>query len=126
MEYIDGEDLRALLGMRTFSHLALEFFLILFLLRVLVRKPWIAAVLLVAIFASLKAAPGSGGPILWVFWITIYGILVFLMLRFETFALILTIFVINSAIENYLTTDFTTWYGQSSFAIVALFPAMAM
>jgi hypothetical protein len=133
----DGS-LQMLMGLRPFSLQvsqnlfygitnALEFFLMLFLFRALVRKPWIAALLLVALFVSIKAAPSDNhGPVTWIFWTAIYGILVFLMLRFGMFALILTMFVINCTVECYFTTDFRAWYGQSSLALVLLLCALAV
>jgi hypothetical protein len=105
----------------------LEFFLMLFLFRALVRKPWIAAVLLVALFTSIKAAPSDhGGLIVWGFWTIVYGMLVFLMLRFGMFALIMTMFVINTSVQNYLTADYTAWYGQSSLAILLVISILAL
>jgi hypothetical protein len=138
--YPNGDvSLPALMGLRAFSRQisqnlfygltnALQFFTFLFLLKALVRKPWIAAVLLVGIFTTLKAATssGSGGPILWAFWTVIYGILVFLMLRYGMFALLAMIFVINSTVSNYMTTDFTSWYGLSSFAILIVLAGLAL
>ena len=137
--YPAGEvPLIALMGLRGFSSLAsqsmyyaftngLQFFLILFLLRALVRKAWIAAILLVAIFTSVKAAPADhGGPVLWMFWTIIYGILVFLMLRYGMFALMVMIFVINSSIELYMTPDYSAWYGLSSLALLLMMSALAL
>jgi hypothetical protein len=130
--------LKVLLGLRGFSAVAsrnlyygltnaLQFFLMLFLLRALLRKPWVAAIVLVAIFVTIKAAPSDhGGPVLWMFWIAIYGILVFLMLRFCMFALIMTLFVINTSIQMYMTSDYTAWYGQSSLAILLVMSALAL
>jgi serine/threonine-protein kinase len=130
--------LRVLMGLRAVSSIysqnlyygitnGLQFFLMLFLLRALVRKPWIAAVLLVAIFVTLKTATGShSGPIIWGFWTIIYGILVFLMLRFGMFALIVTMFVINTSVELYFTPDYTAWYGISSLAMLLVTSGLAL
>lgn len=128
----------ALMGLHGFSSLVsqniyyaitngLQFFLFLFLLRALVRKPWIAAILLVAIFTSLKAAPSDHeGPVLWMFWTIIYGILVFLMLRYGMFALMVMIFVINCCMELSLTPDYSAWYGLSSLAVLLMMSALAL
>ncbi len=137
--YPSGESpLLVLMGLRGFSTLTsqnlyysitngLQFFLMLFLLRALVRKPWIAAILLVAIFAVVKAAPSDNtGPVLWMFWTVIYGILVFLMLRYGMFALMVMIFVINSGVELYLTPDYTAWYGLSSLAVLLVMSALTL
>jgi hypothetical protein len=94
---------------------------------VLVRKPWIAASILVGLFVSVKVVSnGGGGPVVWAFWIAIYAILVFIMLRFGMFAMIVTMFVINSTVENYMTMDFGAWYGLSSAAVLLLLGGLAL
>ena len=55
----------------------------------------------------------------------IYGILVLIMLRLGFFALMVAMFVVNSAIALFLTTDFGAWYGQGSVMIVVLLCAFA-
>ena len=42
------------------------------------------------------------------------------------FALVVAVFVLDSMINSFLTTDFSAWYGQSSLAIVILIGAMAL
>ena len=61
-----------------------------------------------------------------VFWLLLFTILVFIMLRLGFFALVVGIFVLDSLIGSFLTTDFSAWYGQSSLAIVILIGAMAL
>jgi len=48
------------------------------------------------------------------------------MLRFGFFALVVAVFVLDAVIACFLTTDFSAWYGQSSFAIVILVVAIAL
>jgi hypothetical protein len=48
------------------------------------------------------------------------------MLRYGMFALLMTIFVINMTVENYMTTDFTSWYGLSSFGILVVLGGLAL
>lgn len=61
-----------------------------------------------------------------VFWLLLFTILVFIMLRLGFFALVVAVFVLDSMIGSFLTTDFSAWYGQSSLAIVILIGAMAV
>ena len=56
----------------------------------------------------------------------LFSLLVFIILRFGFFALVVAIFVLDSLIACFLTTDFSAWYGQSSFAIVIVIVAMAL
>lgn len=60
------------------------------------------------------------------FWLALFTILVFIMLRLGFFALVVAIFVLDSMVATFLTTDFSAWYGQSSMAIVILIGAMAL
>ena len=61
-----------------------------------------------------------------VFWLLLFSLLVFILLRFGFFALVVGIFVLDSLIGCFLTTDFPAWYGQSSFAIAILIVALAL
>jgi hypothetical protein len=56
----------------------------------------------------------------------LFSILVFIMLRFGFFTLVVALFVLDSLSACFLTTDFSAWYGQSSWAIVILIVAMAL
>jgi hypothetical protein len=61
-----------------------------------------------------------------VFWTLLFALLVFVILRFGFFALVVAVFVLDSLIACFLTTDFSAWYGQSSFAIAIVIVAMAL
>ncbi len=56
----------------------------------------------------------------------LFSLLVFIILRFGFFALVVAIFVLDSLIVCFLTTDFSAWYGQSSLAIAIVIVAMAL
>jgi hypothetical protein len=112
---------------------SLEYFLTLFLLRALLRKPWLAAIAFVVawvLVTLLLTNVGSLPPLSFVFliglWTLTLSLLVFIMLRFGFFALIVTTFVLNSVTSAFLTSDFSAWYGQSSLAVLFVVGAMAV
>jgi serine/threonine-protein kinase len=112
----------------------LALFLMLFLLRLLLRKQWLAALVFVAVFTfnqyaqSQNTRPSQGIVLIaaFVLYAMIYGILVLIMLRFGFFALMTTLFVVNSTSALFLTTDFGAWYGVSSLIIVVFVSALAL
>jgi hypothetical protein len=60
-----------------------------------------------------------------IFWTLLFILLVIIILRFGFFALVVATFVLDSLTAFFLTTDFSAWYGQSSFAIAALIITMS-
>ena len=112
---------------------SLLFLLTLLLVRVLLKKQWLVAGVWVAgwvAFRFMRAASYFDSDVLkittTVFWLLLFTILVFIMLRLGFFALVVAVFVLDSLIGTFLTTDFSAWYGQSSLAIVLLIGAMAV
>jgi hypothetical protein len=104
---------------------ALFFFLVLFLLRAVLRKQWLAGLAFVLIYAGIRW--GGQGP--WytpLFLLAIWTTLVVVMLRFGVFATMCLVFVIDAPLSLLFTTDFSAWYGQSSWAILALIAGAAM
>jgi serine/threonine protein kinase len=111
---------------------SLIFLLTLFLVRAVLRKQWIVGTVWVVgwvavrflreNFIDSRALAITTG----VFWTLLFSLLVFIILRFGFFALVVAIFVLDSLIACFLTTDFSAWYGQSSFAIAILILAMAL
>jgi serine/threonine-protein kinase len=102
------------------------FLLLLFFLRVLLRKQWLAASVLVVVPALIQTQ-GSTAPlyIALPLNIFIYAIVVGTMLRLGVFAAIMLIFVANSMGSSLLTTDFTAWYGKSSWVVLLITAATA-
>jgi len=132
-----GFGLRNLMGARgsgyvLVNHLSqavgvgLAFLLLLFLLRAVLRSQWLAAAGWVAIMTVVRSLQVPHPLISALFWILIWGIVVTIMLRFGLFALMLTICVLDTLAETLLTSDFSSWYGQSSLAIVVILIALAL
>jgi hypothetical protein len=104
---------------------ALFFFLILFVLRAVLRKQWLAGLVFVLIFAGLHWA-GLGPWYAPLFLLAIWTTLVVVMLRFGLFATMCLVFLIDTPFEMLFTTDFSAWYGKSSLLIVAVIAAAAV
>ena len=59
------------------------------------------------------------------FWMLLFALIVYTMLRFGAFALMITIFTIDFLTSSYLTTDFGAWYGVSSWFTLAVLLGVA-
>jgi serine/threonine protein kinase len=104
---------------------ALLFFLFLFILRAVFRKQWLGGLVFVLIFVAIRWH-GEGPWYTPLFLFAIWTTLVVVMLRFGLFATMCLVFVIDTPLEMLFTTDFSAWYGQSSWVIVALIGATAV
>ncbi len=104
---------------------ALFFFLLLFVLRAVFRKQWLAGLVFVLIFVGIRWA-GQGPWYTPLFLLAIWTTLVVVMLRFGLFATICLVYLIDTPLNTLFTTDFTAWYGQSSWVFVAIVAVAAV
>jgi len=102
----------------------LVFFFILFGLKVLLRKEWIAAIVLVAIFALPRGFSSPYASVEVPAQIIVYGIAAIIVLRFGFIPLLCAIFTINLLANVPFSSDFSTWYMPSS--IMALLSVVAL
>ena len=103
----------------------LLFFLVLFVLRVVLRKQWLAGLVFVLIYAGTRWA-GVGPWYTPLFLLAIWTTLVVVMLRHGLFAAMCVVFLIDTPLEMFSTTDFSAWYGQSSLVMVVVVGAAAV
>jgi hypothetical protein len=103
-----------------------EFFLMIFLLRVLVRKEWIAGALFVALWSVLQTySNGNSGWLSLLLFVLIFSLLVIILLRCGLFAMVVTIFLIDWVNQTFATMDLGSWSGLSSLVVILLVGAMA-
>jgi hypothetical protein len=102
----------------------LVFFFVLFGLKVLLRKEWIAAIAFVAIFALPRALTSTYVAVELPFLIIVYGIAVLIVLRFGFVSLACAIFTIDLMANVPFSADFSAWYMTTS--IVALLSVAAL
>ena len=105
---------------------SLIFFLFFFLLRVLLRREWLAAVTFVALFAGIRGLPAEHAAVQTLMYIFIYGFLVALLLRYGFLAVVVCLFVTDTMISFAFTPDFSAWYGTSSLLTVLSLIALAL
>ncbi len=99
----------------------LVFFFVMFLLRVIMRKPWIAALAFVAVWTAIKTV-GSHHVLIDVStFAAIYGIAAFVVLRFGIIALATGMFTVDLLLNIPITTNLSSWYmGGSVFVILTV------
>jgi len=102
----------------------LQFFFLLFALKLVLRKDWLAAIAFVAIFALPRGLSGSHVPIELPTEILVYAIAVLIVFRFGLIPLAVAIFTINMAANLPFSSDLSAWYMTNS--ILALLSVVAL
>jgi serine/threonine-protein kinase len=99
-----------------------------FLLRAVLRRSWLAAVVVVVLGATQAFLPATGQAALVfaVFGAIIWGFAVLILMRFGVLPLLLAIFVSTILGNNPLTTDFSVWYASSMFTALAIVLAITL
>jgi hypothetical protein len=102
--------------------LGLLWFVLIFVLRAVLRRDWLAAAALVVLYMALNAVTTPAAPVLAALFGAVQtGLLVFVMLRFGLVALIASAFVFELLVLFPLTADFSAWYaGASLFAVLGV------
>ena len=99
-------------------------FFLMFLLRLILRKEWLAASVFVAIFVADK---GLADGELWevpVFFV-IYAVLAWLLLRYGIVPLIVSVLTANCLLNAPATLDFSSWYIASALVSLLVFLGIA-
>jgi hypothetical protein len=104
---------------------SLLLFLIFFLLRVILRREWLASIAFVAIL-SARGLAGDYPAVETCMYIAIYAILVALLLRYGFLAVLVCIFVTDLLIALVFTPDFAAWYGSASLLTLLSIIALAV
>jgi hypothetical protein len=98
---------------------------VLFLLRVLLRKEWAAAGVLVLLFTLFQALPSASPAVAAVTGLIAFGLEVFLLVRFGVLVLIASFFF-QEFLSNFpLTTQVSAWYAGIGFAGILALAALA-
>jgi hypothetical protein len=97
---------------------------VLFGLKVVLRKEWIAAIVFIAIFALPRALNSTYMTVELPTQILVYAIAVLLVLRFGFVSLACAIFTIDLLANVPISADFSAWYMTTS--ILALLSVVAL
>ncbi len=104
---------------------ALGFFLLFFVLRLMVRKDWLAVLLFGLIF-SVRALGNDHLPVSMAIMIAVYSGVVTLLLRFGLLPMVLTMFLTDLLVATVFTTHFAAWYGTSSLVMTLFVLGLAL
>jgi hypothetical protein len=104
----------------------LAFFFLMFVFRVIFRKPWLAAIAFVAFWTATKAYDNHHFIYIVPAYLAVYGIAAYVILRFGFIALAVGIFTIDLLANLPITTDLSSWFIGNSVFVVALIAAMAV
>ncbi len=102
----------------------LAFFFLLFGLKVLLRKEWIAAIVFVAIFAVPRSLTSTYTSVELPAQILVYAIAVLIVLRFGLVPLACAIFTVNLMANVPFSADLSSWYMTTS--ILALLSVVVL
>jgi serine/threonine protein kinase len=101
-------------------------FLILFLLRVLLRKSWLAAAGFVLLFTAMKAVSSNYPAVEWPMEAILYTMLAAGALRFGLVALTVTLFTADLAVNIPVTLNPSAWYFTNTTLALAAIAALAI
>ncbi len=102
-------------------------FFLLFGLRVLLRRDWIAALVGAMVFPLIEGSvTGASGNLgMYALYICVYGVLLMIMLRFGMVATMSTMLFLNLIGVSPMGTNLTTWYAPNGLATMALILTIA-
>jgi serine/threonine protein kinase len=103
----------------------LVFFFLLFGLKVLLRKEWVAAIAFVAIFAVPRGLTSTYMAVEMPAQIVVYAVAVLIVLRFGLVPLACAIFTVNLMANLPVSSDFSAWYMTTSILVLLSVVALA-
>jgi serine/threonine-protein kinase len=103
----------------------LEFFFLIFLLRVILRNQWVAIVFFIAIPTVLNTLQSDHPQIMWPFWLMVYSVAAFSVSRFGLIVLGTAIFTANALLNLPYTLNFSSWYAAHTVGVLASLLALA-
>jgi hypothetical protein len=127
-EFLQGTREAVALGLVTVVssiRTTLVFFFLIVLLRVLVRNRWVAAAIFVLLFTLTKVL-GSDHPLIDTpFWLVIYGVAAFAVVRFGLVALAIAVLTVDVLLNVPITLDFSNWYAVRTVCVLLSVAAIA-
>jgi len=105
---------------------ALAIFFLLFLLRLVLRKEWLAAAAVVTIFVVLELARSEAPLVDAGFYLVVYSSVVFVLTRFGLVAYAIAFFVLQTLIGQPITRHLSAWYAPSGILVIAVVAALAI
>ncbi len=104
----------------------LGFFFLMFVFRVIFRKPWLAAIVFVAFWTAVQTHDSHHYALVVPSYVIVYSIAAFMVLRFGFIALAVGIFTADLLGSIPISTDLSSWYIGNSIFVIVLVAAMAV
>jgi hypothetical protein len=104
----------------------LVFFFLIFMLRVMLRKQWLAVAGFTLIFTGIKLLNATDPIVDVPVEFLVYGIAGMVVVRFGLIALAAGIFTVDIVSSTPMTTNFSVWYASSSMATLLIVLALAI
>jgi serine/threonine-protein kinase len=104
----------------------LGFFFLMFVFRVILRKPWLAALAFVAFWTTIKCYGEHHLLLIGLAYALVYGIAAFVILRFGFIALAVGIFTVDLLGSVPISMDLSSWYIGGTLVVFFLIAAMAV
>jgi serine/threonine-protein kinase len=103
----------------------LQFFFLLFILRVILRNKWLALLCFIGLFTAQNTLRSDHPQIVWPVWLMVYTLAAGALSRFGLIALATAIFTANLLLNLPYSFDFSRWYTAHATAILAGFVVIA-
>ena len=104
----------------------LAFFIVLVFLRVLLRNPWVAAAVFVALFTVPQLLRNEHWAIALVIWAAIYTIAAVAVVRYGLVVLLVGTLMANVVLNLPFTTNLSAWYAANGLLTLGVFVALAV
>ena len=106
--------------------LALDYCVLLFLLRLVLRNTWVASAAFVAVITLLTLPASDGSLITAVGWVMRLSLLVWIVLQYGILPIAVGMVVAGIFAFGPLTTDFSAWYVDKGLILIGLVLAVAI
>jgi protein kinase-like protein len=103
----------------------LQFFFVVFLLRIVLRNKWLAAAGFIAVWTTMNTLQNPHPEILAPVWFVVFCIAAYAVTRFGLITLTVAIFTANVLLNVPYALDFSAWYATDAFAVLLSFVAIA-
>ena len=104
----------------------LQFFFVMFVLRVIARKQWLAAICFVVVFAGMRIIGNTNALLEAPLYVAIYGIAAFVVLRFGFVSLAAGIFVADLLLNIPTITTVSSWFFGNLVFVLVMVLALAV
>jgi len=94
--------------------------------RLVLRKEWLAALVLIALFAGIKGGTSDYPSVMVPAFALVYGAVFAVLLRFGLISMMVAIFTVDLLMSFSITLNFGAWYGTGSLMATGAVALLAL